>query len=92
MTSQSDACATCGEAIPEGQAELDLNDGRAHHPVCLSMPQALKATISRCPVCGHIEGRHLEVTAFDESTGKLRAVPSRCTCGCDYYLKPRGVG
>ena len=91
----ADACATCGEAIPEGQGEFDIDGdriGRAHHGVCLSMPETLKAKISRCPVCGHMEGRHLEVAAFDESTGKLRVQPARCSCGCDYYLKPRGVG
>lgn len=95
MTSHSDTCATCGEAIPEGQAEFDLDGGRIglpHHALCLSMPETLKAKISRCPVCGHMGGRHLEVLAFDESTGKLRAQPSQCTCGCDYYLKPRGIG
>lgn len=92
----ADACATCGETIPEGQGEIDLDRGRrtglAHHCVCLSMPETLKAKISRCPVCGHMEGRHLEVAAFDESTGKVRVQPTRCSCGCDYYLKPRGVG
>lgn len=95
MTTQSETCAICGEAIPEGKVEFDLTGGRSgfpHHLTCLSMPETLKAKISRCPVCGHMEGRHLEVTAFDESTGKIRAHPAPCTCGCDYYLKSRGVG
>jgi hypothetical protein len=95
MKSQSEPCATCGEAILEGQAEFDFDDGRIglpHHPTCLSMPETLRAKISRCPVCSHMEGRHLEVLDFDESTGKIRAQLSRCTCGCDYYLKLRGVG
>lgn len=92
QSSQSDACATCGEVIPEGEAEFGSRIGVPHHATCLSMPETLKAKISRCPVCGHMEGRHLEVTDFDESSGKLPARPSRCTCGCDYYLKPRGVG
>lgn len=95
MSNQSEECATCGEAIPEGQAEFDLGGGRIglpHHTTCLSMPETLKAKIVRCPICGHMGGRHLEVTAFDERTGKIRAQPTRCSCGCDYYLKPRGVG
>jgi len=79
-------CATCGEPIPDGEAEFDLDGGRIglpHHPICLSMPESLKAKIVRCPACGHMAGRHLEVTAFDYRTGKIRVQPSPCSCGCD---------
>lgn len=51
----ADQCTTCGEDIPEGEAEFDLNGGRIglpHHAVCLSMPESLKAKLSRCPACG----------------------------------------
>lgn len=91
----ADRCTTCGEAIPEGEAEFDGDDGRIgrpHHPVCLSMPESLKAKLSRCPACGHTEGSHMNVTAFDASTGKIRATHAACSCGCKYYLTPRGVG
>ena len=77
------------------QAEFDGDDGRIgrpHHPVCLSMPESLKAKLSRCPACGHMEGSHMNVTAFDASTGKIRATHAACSCGCKYYLTPRGVG
>lgn len=70
-------CGTCGEPI------LD-SDG---HPVCESMPQSLKDSISRCPDCGHVEGKHMEVTSFDETTWRLTAVHALCECGCDYYLR-----
>ena len=91
----ADRCTTCGEAIPEGEAEFDGDDGRIgrpHHPVCLSMPESLKAKLSRCPACGHMEGSHMDVTAFDAFTGKIRATHTACSCGCKYYLTPRGVG
>lgn len=91
----ADRCTTCGEAIPEGEAEFDLDGGRIglpHHPVCLSMPKSLKARLSRCPACGHMEGSHMNVTAFDETTWKVRAVHAECHCGCRYYLVPHGVG
>jgi ribosomal protein L32 len=91
----ADRCTTCGEAIAEGEAEFDGDDGRIglpHHPVCLSMPESLKAKLSRCPACGHMEGSHMDVTAFDAFTGKIRATYTACSCGCKYYLTPRGVG
>lgn len=96
MTTQRDECATCGEVISEADAEVNLAGGgigfAPQHATCRSMPESLKAKISRCPICAHMTGRHLEVTAFNESTGKIQTKPSQCSCGCDYYLKPRGVG
>ena len=88
-------CSTCGEDIPEGHAAFDLEGahiGLPQHPTCRSMPETLKASISRCPICGHMEGRHLEVLNFDESSGRLRVQPSKCSCGCTYYLSTPGVG
>ncbi len=85
----ADRCSTCGEDIPEGEAEFDLDGGRIglpHHKVCLSMPDSLKAKLDRCPVCGHMSGSHLEVTDFDYSTGRVRCVPAECHCGCGHYL------
>lgn len=82
-------CVVCGEDIADGGAVAG-DERSPSHPVCESMPDTLKAKISICPVCGHIAGRHLEVTAFDLAAGTVRARPSACTCGCDYYLLPGG--
>jgi len=45
-----------------------------------------------CPVCGHPEGQHCEVLTFDETTGRGKFRHTPCRCGCEYYVKRRGVG
>lgn len=85
-------CATCGEPIPDGEAVFDLFGGRiglSYHQTCQSIPTPLKAKLSVCPVCGHMEGRHMDCD-FDETT--VRITSGRHTlcayngCGCDWYM------
>ena len=91
MSDQLEWCATCGEDIPDGEAEFDQTDGHIglpHHSVCLSMPLSLKGKLAVCPACGHMEGRHMECE-FDETTWRIsNCVHARCAngCGCDWYL------
>jgi len=85
----SETCATCGESIADGEVEFDLEGGRIglpHHPVCLSMPDSLKAKLSRCPACGHMEGSHMEVLGFNPENGKVRCAHGECQCGCRHYM------
>lgn len=85
----SEACAACGEDIADGEAEFDQSGGRIglpYHPVCLSMPESLKAKLSCCPKCGHMEGSHMDVLGFNLETGKVRCERVPCHCGCRYYL------
>ena len=44
--------------------------------------------VSRCPGCGCVEGKHIEVTEFDEAACRIVSMEySLCECGCDYYLR-----
>lgn len=87
----SETCTLCGEDIPAGEAEFDLEGGRIglpYHAACLSMPPSLKGKLAVCPKCGHMEGRHMHCD-FDEATWRIsNCVHALCSdgCGCDWYV------